>query len=90
MTKKLPRVFAVIAFGLTVMGAWIGYAAVAIVVWAVFGMDVDGAFDFIVLAPIGAAVGFALGAVFGLKVCRCAVRRWLCRSWLILRSGTHK
>jgi hypothetical protein len=71
MTKKLPRVFAVIAwFGLTVLGAWLGYAAVAIFVSAVFGMDVDGALYFLVLAPIGAALGFALGAVFGLKVFR--------------------
>jgi len=69
MTKKLPRVFAVIAwFGLPALGAWLGYAAVAIVVSAIFGMDVDGALYFLVLAPIGAALGFALGAVFGLKV----------------------
>jgi hypothetical protein len=76
MTKQLPRVFAVIAWlGLTVLGAWLGYAAVAIVVSAIFGIDVDGAFYFLVLAPIGAAVGFALGAVFGLRVFRWATRR---------------
>ena len=49
-TKKLPRVLAVVAwFGLTVLVAWLGYAAVAIVVSAIFGMDVDGALYFLFL-----------------------------------------
>jgi hypothetical protein len=76
MTRKLPRVFAVVAwFGLTVLGAWLGYVAVAIIVSAIFGMDVDGALYFLLLAPIGAALGFALGTVFGWKVFRWAISR---------------
>jgi len=73
MTKK---VFAIVAwFGLAVLGAWLGYLAVAIIVSAIFGMDVDGAFSFLLLAPIGAALGFALGTVFGCKVFRWAINR---------------
>ena len=76
MTKKLQRVFAVIAwFGLMALGAWLGYVAVAIVVSTLLGMDVDGALYFLILAPIGAAAGFALGAIFGLKVFRWAISR---------------
>jgi len=69
MTKKLPRVLAAIVwFGLTVLGAWLGYVAVMMVVSATFGMDVDGAAYFLVLAPVGTALGFTLGGVFGWKV----------------------
>jgi hypothetical protein len=69
MTKRLPVVLAVIAWlGLTVSGAWLGYAAVAIIVSAIFGMDVDGAASFLILAPVGVALGFALGGVFGWKI----------------------
>ena len=83
MTKRLPVVLAVIAWlGLTALGAWLGYAAVAIIVSAIFGIDVDGALYFLVLAPVGATLGFALGGVFGWKVLAEGQAAGYFRSWV--------
>jgi hypothetical protein len=73
IAEEMRWAIAILAcFLVPVIGTWAGYVLTAILTFRILGADVDGAFNLLFLAPIGALTGLGVGVLIGSKFIRWA------------------